>query len=241
MRNVDWEVNVGERWVVLGPNGSGKTTLLALASGYLHPTRGQVAILGETLGRVDLRRLRRRIGLVSASIAKMLLPGVSALDVVVCGIDAALEPWWNNYAEHDRQRALHLLDLAGFSYVAERPWGVLSEGERQQVLLARSLMADPALVLLDEPAAGLDIAGRESLVSRLTALASEESPPTMVMVTHHVEEIPRGFTHAMLLRQGSVVSAGPITSALTSESLSATFGLGLVLGKDNGRFNCRTP
>ena len=236
---VDWRVGSAERWAVLGPNGSGKTTMLQLASGYLHPTRGQVEILGHRLGRVDVRKLRERIGVVSAAVARMLVPSVTARDVVMSARHAALEPWWHSYSAEDQGRALELLARAGFEAVAERPFGVLSEGERQQVILARTLMAEPDLLLLDEPAAGLDVGGRERLVSRLAQLAADPSSPPMVLVTHHVEEIPERFTHLLLLRQGTVVSAGPLESTLSSEALSSCFGLGLRVEGRAGRWTCR--
>jgi iron complex transport system ATP-binding protein len=239
LRNVNLVVGSGERWVVLGPNGSGKTTLIQMASGYLHPTRGRVEILGHRLGRVDVRRLRTRIGLVSASISKMLLPSVTGLEVVVSALHGALEPWWHTYDADTRARALGLLDAAGFGYVAARPFGVLSEGERQQVLLARSLMAAPELLLLDEPAAGLDVGGRERLLARLSGLAADPSSPPTVLITHHVEEIPVGFGHVLLLRDGRVVAAGPLDANLTATSLSDTFGMRLRLLETDGRWSCR--
>jgi iron complex transport system ATP-binding protein len=238
LRDVSWNVGGAERWAVLGPNGSGKTTMLQLASAYLHPTRGTVDVLGRRLGQVDVRKLRERIGVVSAAVAKMLVPSLSARDVVMSARYAALEPWWHTYGQADRQRAEELLDRAGFAAIAERPFGVLSEGERQQVLLARTLMADPDLLLLDEPAAGLDIAGRERLVSRLAALAADRSSPPMVLVTHHVEEIPAHFSHVLLLRAGTVVASGPIGAVLTSANLSACFGLALEVEGRSGRWAC---
>src|SRR5579871_1444008 len=207
---VDWTVGAGERWVVLGPNGSGKTTLLQLAGGHLHPTVGSVAILGQRVGRVDLRLLRTRIGLVSAAVTRSLRPGVAAVDVVMTGRYAALETWWQEYTDDDRHRARGLLEQAGFGHVADRAFGVISEGERQQVLLARALMGHPELILLDEPAAGLDVGGRERLVRSLARLAGDPHTPPMVFVTHHVEEIPPAFTSALLLRNGHLVASGPI-------------------------------
>jgi iron complex transport system ATP-binding protein len=239
LAGVNWAVEDGDRWAVLGPNGAGKTTMLQLASGYLHPTRGTVDILGHRLGRVDVRKLRERIGLVSAAVAKKLVPTVSAHDIVMSARYAHLEPWWHRYTDEDRARAFELLESAGFAEVSDRPFGVLSEGERQQVLLARTLMADPELLLLDEPCAGLDVGGRERLVGRLGRLAQDGSAPAIVLVTHHVEEIPASFSHVLLLRGGRVVVAGPLGSALTSESLSDCFGLPLQLVGEAGRWSCR--
>jgi iron complex transport system ATP-binding protein len=239
LRGVDWVVADRERWAVLGPNGSGKTTMLQLASGYLHPTRGSVDILGQRLGRVDVRKLRERIGVVSAAVARMLVGRVSAQNVVMSARHAALEPWWHNYDAGDHTRARGLLAAAGFEAVADRPFAVLSEGERQQVLIARTLMAEPDLLLFDEPAAGLDVGGRERLVARLGRLADDPLAPPIVLVTHHVEEIPAGFTHLLLLREGSVVAAGPLTEVLRADTLSECFGLALTLRSEAGRWTCR--
>ena len=239
LRGVDWTVGRQDRWVVLGPNGSGKTTMFELASGYLHPTRGTVEILGEKLGRVDVRRLRERIGLVSTAVAKKLMPGVTAEGIVVSGRHAALEPWWHSYTAAEHDKAGGLLAEAGFADIAGRPFGVLSDGERQQVLLARAMMNDPELLLLDEPAAGLDMGGRERLVARLAAIAADPLSPPIVMITHHVEEIPAAFTHVLLLRSGRVVSAGPIHEALSAASLSETFGVDLLLEGTSGRWHSR--
>ena len=239
LHHVDLVVGRGERWVVLGPNGSGKTTLIQMASGYLHPTRGVVEILGHRLGRVDVRRLRERIGLVSASITKMLVPSLTGAEVVMSALHGALEPWWHRYDDDERSRAHALLTAAGFGYASDRPFGVLSEGERQQVLLARSLMAAPELLLLDEPAAGLDVSGREHLLARLSSLAADAAAPPTVLVTHHVEEIPVGFGHVLLLRDGRVVAAGPLATNLTAASLSETFGMKLRLSESEGRWSCR--
>jgi iron complex transport system ATP-binding protein len=239
LRDVDWVVDTDDRWAILGPNGSGKTTLLQLASGYLHPTRGTVEILGHQLGRVDVRRLRERIGVVSAAVAKMLVANVSARDVVMSARHAALEPWWHTYTAEDQAQAEQLLRDCGFAAISGRPFGVLSEGERQQVLLARTLMGNPDLLLLDEPAAGLDVGGRERFVAGLSRLAADPEAPPVVLVTHHLEEIPAHFSHILLLREGRVVAAGPIGEALSSESLSACFGLPLRLAGDAGRWTCR--
>jgi iron complex transport system ATP-binding protein len=239
LADVSWAVTEGDRWAILGPNGSGKTTMLQLASGYLHPTRGTVDILGHRLGQVDVRRLRQRIGVVSPAVARMLVQSVRARDIVMSARHGALEPWWHEYDDDDRGLARTALEDAGFAPVADRPFGVLSEGERQQVLLARTLMAEPELLLLDEPAAGLDLAGRERLVGRLSRLAADPDAPPTILVTHHVEEIPARFTHALLLRQGRVVAAGPLDQAMTSDTLSICFDLALALTGEAGRYTCR--
>ena len=237
---VDWRVCAGERWVVLGPNGSGKTSLIRIASLYLHPSRGTVTVLGGELGRVDVRRLRPRIGLASASMAAMLRREVEVVDVVMTARNAALEPWWHTYTEADRSRAIEMLDRFGVASFAGRMFGTLSSGEQQRVQLARTLMADPELLLLDEPAAGLDLGAREDLVTRLGELALDTASPPLVLVTHHVDEIPRGFTHALLLRDGRVVASGPIEQSLTAGRLSQCFGLDLVLEQRDGRWTARS-
>jgi len=239
LSGVNWHVRSGERWAVLGPNGSGKTTLLQLASGYLHPTRGTVDVLGQRLGRVHVRALREHIGLVSPSIARMLFPRLTAREVVVSAKRGALEPWWHDYSAADLAKASSLLAAAGFDGIADRLFAVLSEGERQQVLLARTLMSDPWLLLLDEPCAGLDVAGRERLLARLSSLGANSPELPIVMVTHHVEEIPAGFTHSLLLRAGRAVTTGPVGDVLTSESLSECFGMALRLARAGGRWSCQ--
>jgi iron complex transport system ATP-binding protein len=239
LHDIHWQVEEADRWVVLGPNGCGKTTLLQLASGFLHPTRGTVEVLGHRLGSVDVRELRPRIGLVSAAVAKMIVPSLSAMEVVVSARFGALEPWWHTYRAEDRDKAAALLETAGFRTITDRPFGVLSEGERQQVLLARTLMTDPELLLLDEPCAGLDIGGRERLVARLGALAGEHRSPPMVLVTHHVEEIPAQFTHILLVRDGRVVAAGPLPETLQADALSRCFDLELLLRREAQRWTCR--
>jgi iron complex transport system ATP-binding protein len=233
---VTWTVRSGERWVILGPNGSGKTTLLALAGARLWPSAGVVEILGARLGRVDVRTLRPRISLVSGSVTRQLRPDLTARAVVVSGRYEALETWWHHYAEEDWDRADRLLGEAGVAAIAERPFGVISEGERQQVLLARALMGQPELLLLDEPAAGLDLGARERLVTRLGRLASDPICPTMVLVTHHCEEIPSGFTHAGLVRAGTLLAAGPLPDVVTSSAVSACFDLPVTVGCDDGRW-----
>ena len=233
---VSWTVRAGERWVVLGRNGSGKTSLVRLASLYLHPSSGELEVLGQVLGRTDVRELRKRIGVASSSFSQQLRPQLSALEVVMTGKHAALEPWWHRYDDADRARARTQLDRLGVGPLAGRELGTLSSGEQQRVLLARTRMTEPGLVLLDEPTAGLDLAGREELVASLAALADDPTAPPVVQVTHHVDEIPPGFTHALLLRRGTVLAAGPLVETLTADALSACFELALVLERRGRRY-----
>jgi iron complex transport system ATP-binding protein len=237
---VSLTVQAGERWVVLGPNGCGKSTLVQIVTGWLHTSQGGVEILGARLGQgVDWRRHRQRIGVVSASFAKLLRPDVVARDVVMTAVYAALEPWWHVYTEEQRTRAYDLLHAGGFGYLADRRFGALSEGERQQVLLARTLMGRADLLVLDEPAAGLDLGARERFVGRLAELAGAPTTAPIVLVTHHLEEIPAGFTHALLLRRGREVAQGPIAAVLTSENVSDTFGVAVDVDRIGGRWSAR--
>jgi iron complex transport system ATP-binding protein len=237
--DITWDVAEGERWVVLGPNGAGKTTLLQLASGRMHPTTGVVGILGEILGAVDVFELRPRIGLASAALAERLPGRERVHDIVVTASYGVVGRWREAYDALDHDRAAQLLETMGMTGFADRTYGTLSEGERKRVQIARALMTDPELMLLDEPAAGLDLGGREDLVRRLAGLAQDPLAPAMVLVTHHVEEIPPGFTHVLLLRGGRVVAAGPIGTTLTTESLERTFGLSLVLERHDDRWSAR--
>ncbi|MFF6003747.1 ABC transporter ATP-binding protein [Prauserella flavalba] len=239
LADLDWSVELDERWVVLGPNGAGKTTLLKLAAAELHPTGGTVHVLGERLGRVDVFELRPRIGFTSAAINGRVPPEEKVRDVVVSAGYAVLGRWREAYDSLDTDRADELLGALGIGHLASRMYGTLSEGERKRTLIARSLMTDPELLLLDEPAAGLDLGGREDLVARLSTLAFDPDAPAMVLVTHHVEEIPPGFTHALLLAEGRAVAAGLLDDVLTSENLSATFGQDLLLERSGDRFFAR--
>ena len=239
LRSVDWAVDEGERWVVLGPNGAGKTTLLQIASAHLHPTRGEAWILGEQLGAVDVFELRPRIGLASAALAERVPAGERVLDVVRTAAYGMVGRWRERYDAADDARARSLLETLGADALVERTFGTLSEGERKRVQIARALMVDPEVLLLDEPAAGLDLGSREDLVRRLSDLAADAFGPALVLVTHHVEEIPPGFTHALLLRDGAVVAAGPIDEALTAATLSSAFDLPLVLDQRGGRYSAR--
>jgi iron complex transport system ATP-binding protein len=239
IESVDWTVEEDERWVVLGPNGAGKTTLLQVASAQIHPTSGVAGILGEVLGTVDVFELRPRIGLTSAALAERIPREEIVHDVVVSASYSVLGRWREHYDDLDHDRADELLTELGAGRLSRRTFGTLSEGERKRVQIARALMTDPELLLLDEPAAGLDLGGREDLVSTLSVLATEETAPATVLVSHHVEEIPPGFTHAMLMRAGRVVAAGPLEQVLTEEVVSTTFGMPLQLLHEDGRWAAR--
>jgi iron complex transport system ATP-binding protein len=237
--DVSWEVEEDERWVVLGPNGAGKTTLLQVVGAQLHPTDGVAGILGEVLGTTDVFDLRPRIGLTSAALADRIPRHELVRDVVVSASYGVVGRWREQYDALDHGRAAELLTEVGARHLAERTFGTLSEGERKRVQIARALMTDPELLLLDEPAAGLDLGGREDLVATLSVLALDPDSPATVLVSHHVEEIPPGFTHAMLLRHGAVVAAGPVDAVVTEAALSETFGMPLLLTRHDDRFAAR--
>jgi iron complex transport system ATP-binding protein len=236
LRDVDWTVELDERWVVLGPNGAGKTTLLRLAAAELHPTAGPVHVLGEQLGRVNVFDIRTRIGLTSSALGLRVPNDEKVRDVVVSAGWGVLGRWRERYDAFDTDRADDLLAAMGMRGFADREYGTLSEGERKRTLIARALMTDPELILFDEPAAGLDLGGREDLVGRLAALAADPDAPASVLVTHHVEEIPVGYSHALLLREGAVVASGLLDDVLTDENLSRTFNLPLSVQKRRGRY-----
>jgi iron complex transport system ATP-binding protein len=239
LRGIDWTVEEDERWVVVGPNGAGKTTLLQLAASMLFPTDGVVEILGERLGRTDVFELRTRVGFTSASLAERLPREEKVIDLVLTASYAILGRWKEEYDSTDVTRAVELLDALGCAHLIRRSFGTLSEGERKRVQIARALMPDPELLLLDEPAAGLDLGGREDLVRRLSWLAGHPSAPTMVLVTHHVEEVPDGFTHALLLHRGGIVAAGKVAEVFTDHYLSTCFGAPLTVDRHNGRWRAR--
>ena len=239
LEDVTWTVREGERWVILGPNGAGKTTLLQIAGARMHPTRGFVDVLGDRLGEVDVFELRPRIGLSSAAFAETLPAGEKVSDVVLTAAYAVAGRWRERYDDLDHRRSGDLLAAFGVGHLADRTFGTLSEGERKRVQLARSLMTDPELVLLDEPAAGLDLGGRETLVRDLAELATDRRSPVLVLVTHHVEEIPPGFTHGLLLRRGRIVAAGPVEDVMTDDTLSATFDLPLEVTSAGNRWSAR--
>lgn len=226
---ISWRVLAGQRWLVLGANGSGKTTLLRIASMYEHPSTGTVEVLGERLGRTDVRELRRSVGYLSAALAGQIRQELRARDVVMTARYAALEPWWHRYTIADEARAEACLDRMGVGWTADRSLGTLSSGEQQRVMLARTLMNEPGIVLLDEPSARLDLAGREQLVTALSELTLDPAAPPLVLVTHHLDEVPPGMTHVLLLRDGRVTAKGPIGRWLTSATLSECFGMSLQL------------
>ncbi len=237
--SIDWMVEEDERWVVLGPNGAGKTTLLQVCSAQIHPTSGVVGILGEVVGTVDVFELRPRIGWTSAAVAERIPRHEIVRDVVVSASYGVVGRWRERYDELDHDRAHDLLVEVGAAGLRDRTFGTLSEGERKRVQIARALMTDPELLILDEPAAGLDLGGREDLVTTLSDIALDEYSPATILVSHHVEEIPPGFTHALLLREGRMVAAGPLPEVMTAEVLGETFGMSLVLHEEDGRYTAR--
>ncbi len=236
---VDWAVSDDQRWVVLGPNGAGKTTVLQLAASLLHPTSGTVDILDERLGRTDVFELRPRIGFASSAMARRVPAEETVLDVVLTAAYAVLGRWREDYEDIDERRAMRVLAEWKLDGLADRTFGTLSDGEQKRVQIARAVMTDPELLLLDEPTASLDLGAREELLTLLGGYAQAPTTPAMIMVTHHVEEIPVGFTHVLLLREGRVVAAGPLAEALTAENLTATFGLPITLTSADGRYAAR--
>ncbi len=236
---LDWQILEGQRWVILGPNGAGKTTMLQVCSSLIHPTSGQVQILGETLGRVDVFELRTRIGLTSSKLVEQLPADELVIDVVLTAAYAMYGRWQEKYDLWDESRAMALLTALGVRELGNREFGSLSDGEKKRVQIARSLMADPELLLLDEPASSLDLGGREDLLKRIEAFASDPLAPATVIVTHHIEEIPAGTTHALLLKEGKVIAQGVIESVITDANLSVAYGLPISVQSQNGRFFAR--
>lgn len=236
---VSWQVELDERWVVLGPNGAGKTTLMRMANAELFPSSGVAFVLGELLGKVEVRELSTRIGVASPALADRIPDDEIVADVVISAGYSVIGRWREEYDDVDRAQALESLESMGAEHLADRAFGTLSEGERKRVLIARALMTDPELLLLDEPAAGLDLGGREELVERLSALAADPDSPAIVLITHHVEEIPAGFTHAMLLSEGEVVAQGLLNKVLTSRNLTKAFRQQISLSRVDGRFFAR--
>ena len=236
---LNWQVLEGERWVILGPNGAGKTTLLQICSSLIHPTIGEINILGEKLGKVDVFELRTRIGLTSSALVEQLPPDELVMDVVLTAAYAMLGRWQEKYDLWDESRAMALLTALGVRELGERLFGSLSEGEKKRVQIARALMADPELLLLDEPASSLDLGGREDLLRRIESLSKDPLAPATVIVTHHIEEIPVGTTHALLLREGAVVAQGEVASVITDQNLTQAYGLAITVQTEGGRFFAR--
>jgi iron complex transport system ATP-binding protein len=237
--SVNWTVEDDERWVILGPNGAGKTTLLQVASAMIHPSSGTAQILDATLGHVDVFDLRPRIGFASTAMARRIPANERVLDVVLTAAYAVAGRWNEAYEDIDVRRAHRVLAEWRLDHLEDRLFGQLSDGEQKRVQIARSVMTDPELLLLDEPAASLDLGAREELLQLLGGYARAEQAPAIIMVTHHVEEIPVGFTHALLLSQGRIAAAGPLRDVLTSERLSDAFGLDLLVDERDGRFTAR--
>ncbi len=236
---ITWGVEAADRWVILGPNGAGKTSLITVCSARAHPTTGSARILGEQLGETNTHELRIRVGLTSAALADRIPPHETVHDIVMTAAYGVTGRWREEYEQVDEARAEALLSAFGMHAFADRTFETLSEGERKRVQIARALMTDPELLLLDEPAAGLDLGGREELLAALTELAGDRRSPAMVMVTHHVEEIPAGFTHALLMRDGRIVAQGRLVDVLTSANLSQTYGMPIQLFAQDGRWTAR--
>ncbi len=236
---LDWSVSGDQRWVVLGSNGAGKTTILQLAASLLHPTAGTVDILGERLGRTDVFELRPRIGFASSAMARRVPATETVLDVVLTAAYSVLGRWREDYEDIDERRAMRVLSEWRLDALADRTFGTLSDGEQKRVQIARAVMTDPELLLLDEPTASLDLGSREELLGLLGGYAQAPTTPAMIMVTHHVEEIPVGFTHVLLLREGRAVAAGPLRDTLTADNLTATFSTPIALSEVDGRYSAR--
>ena len=236
---LNWQVLEGQRWVILGPNGAGKTTLLQICSSLIHPTSGDINILGEKLGRVDVFELRTRIGLTSSALVEQFSPDELVMDVVLTAAYAMLGRWQEKYDLWDESRAMALLTALGVRELGERLFGSLSEGEKKRVQIARALMADPELLLLDEPASSLDLGGREDLLRRIESLSRDPLAPATIIVTHHIEEIPVGTTHALLLRDGVAVAQGEVASVITDQNLTQAYGLAITVQTEGDRFFAR--
>lgn len=236
LSNITWNIDSSERWVIVGPNGAGKTTLLSLLASLAHPSKGTVTVLGETLGNTDVFELRPRVGFASSDMARRIPADESVLNAVLTAAWGVTGRWQENYEDIDLRRAQRVLQEWRLDHLADHLMGTLSDGERKRVQIARSVMTDPELLLLDEPAGSMDLGSREDVVEMLDHFASEPSAPAMVMVTHHVEEIPPGFTHLLVLAGGSVVAQGPIKDTMTGDILSEAFGRPLSVTHNAGRF-----
>jgi iron complex transport system ATP-binding protein len=239
LSNVDWQVESDQRWVIIGPNGAGKTTLLRVAASQIQPSTGTAIVLGQTLGNVNVFELRTRIGFASNALSSHIPNSETVLNSVMTAIYAVTGRWNEEYDEIDVRRAMRVLNEWQLSEFADRAFGTLSDGERKRAQIARAVMPDPELLLLDEPVASLDLAAREQTISLIGAYASEPAAPAIVMVTHHLEEIPAGFTHALIVSGGQIHAAGPIEQTLTSEKLSGAFGVSISVELADGRYRAR--
>ncbi|QNH96271.1 ATP-binding cassette domain-containing protein [Corynebacterium anserum] len=236
---MDWQVELDERWIIIGPNGAGKTTLMRLAAAQMFPTTGTVTLVGETMGTVDLREIRTAIGMSSSAMAQRIPNDEKVSDIVISAGYDVMGRWREEYDEMDYERAVEILERVGAYHLADQEWGTLSEGERKRTLIARAMMTDPELLLLDEPGAGLDLGGREDLIELLSELADDPDSPAIVMITHHVEEIPPGFTHGMLLDEGVVVAQGVLEDVMTSGNLTKAFHQPIDVTYNDGRWFAR--
>ena len=234
--NVSWRIERGQHWVILGANGSGKTSLLSALTGYLTPSAGDITLLGERYGQTDWRELRKRVGLVSSAVRQMMPESEAALETIVSGRNAMID-FWGRMTKTDRTRAQRILKQIECEYLTDRPWAFLSQGERQRVLIGRALMARPPVLILDEPCAGLDPVAREHFLQFLDRLGRGRNAPTLVLVTHHVEEITPVFSHALLLKAGKALAAGKKQEVLSSRIVSRALGASLRLHANNGRYS----
>lgn len=239
LENIDWQVESNQRWVIIGPNGAGKTTLLKIAAAQIHPSSGEATVLGEKLGRVNVFELRTRLGFASTALANHIPNSEKVIDAVMTASYGITGRWNEQYDDIDLRRAHRVLNEWKLGELADRAFGTLSDGEKKRTQIARAVMTDPELLLLDEPVASLDLAAREQTIALIGAYAAESYAPAIVMVTHHLEEIPPGFTHALILSQGQAFSAGEIDSTLTSDKLSEAYGMAIVVSRVEGRFNAR--
>jgi iron complex transport system ATP-binding protein len=239
LNNVDWKVEPNQRWVIIGPNGAGKTSLLRIAAAQIHPSSGSAVILGERLGEINVFELRTRIGFASSAQAAHIPNSETVLNAVMTASYAITGRWNEQYDDIDERRARRVLGEWGLAEFADRAFGTLSDGERKRTQIARSVMPDPELLLLDEPVASLDLAAREQTIRIIGEYASSPYAPAMVMVTHHLEEIPAGFTHALIMVNGQIYAAGEISATLTSEKISEAFGISLTISQVDGRFHAR--